>query len=122
MDYLKGNRDHPTAEDIYRAVNKGNPSISLATVYNTLNFLKKKGLVSELSVNSTKRRFDTNNTNHHHFICLSCGNVHDIEEDIGLSIPKALRDQFEILSVRIDLYGRCKGCSGKSQDLPLEGI
>jgi Fur family peroxide stress response transcriptional regulator len=110
MQYLEGNKDHPTVKDIYRAVKATNPTISLATVYNTVNALKREGLVSEVPVGANRLRYDSNMKRHHHFICLSCNKIQDIEEPIGISIPEHLQGSFHILSEKVQLYGYCHTC------------
>ena len=57
LEYLENNRSHPSAEDIYNALKPRFPSMSFATVYNTMEVLVKKGLVKEISVESTRKRF-----------------------------------------------------------------
>jgi Fur family iron response transcriptional regulator len=52
--------------------------ISLATIYNTVHFFKKKGYLKEISVNSEKSYFDTNTSNHHHFIDESTNEIVDL--------------------------------------------
>ena len=65
------NRDktfHFTINDLAKKISeKLNEKISLATVYNTVHALKKKGYLKEISINSDKSYFDTNTTVHHHF-------------------------------------------------------
>ena len=59
---------HFTIDDLQKILKtKLNTKISIATVYNTINLLKNKGYLKEISLNSEKTYFDTNVTNHHHF-------------------------------------------------------
>ena len=58
LRFLEKNREHPSAADIYKAVSREFPTMSLATVYNTLKVLKRTGNISELSIDSDKKRFD----------------------------------------------------------------
>lgn len=55
LDYLDGNKKHPSAEDIYKAVSKKFPTMSFATVYNTLQTLRKRGCVLELTIDPDKK-------------------------------------------------------------------
>ncbi|RUM87856.1 MAG: transcriptional repressor [Thermodesulfatator sp.] len=114
LEYLEGNLSHPTAEDIYRHVRKRFPSISFATVYNTLEALKEKGLVRELYIGGTKKRFDPNTQPHHHFFCLSCGNILDIREEIRIKIPQKLREKTIIKEISLLLVGICWNCLPKN--------
>lgn len=78
MEYLMSHPVHPTAEEIFTAVNRYDPRASRATVYNNLHALEKAGLVREVSVDAKAIRFDANVDRHHHFICDVCGHVADI--------------------------------------------
>jgi len=59
---------HFTINDLAKTISdKLNEKISLATIYNTVHAFKNKGYLKEISINSDKSYFDTNNTDHHHF-------------------------------------------------------
>ena len=70
---------HPTAAEIFEAVNRADPRSSRATTYNNLRDLVQAGLVREVAVEGRGARFDAKGIRHHHFICDRCGNVEDIE-------------------------------------------
>ncbi len=70
---------HPTAAEIFEAVNRLDPRSSRATTYNNLRDLVQAGLVREVAVEGRAARFDAKGTRHHHFICDRCGNVEDVE-------------------------------------------
>ncbi|MDH7480054.1 MAG: Fur family transcriptional regulator, partial [Syntrophomonadaceae bacterium] len=78
LDYLLHSKDHPSAEAIYADLRQRYPTISLATVYNTLEMLAKVGLVIDLGAPGERRRFDGNMTDHSHYFCTSCGRVTDL--------------------------------------------
>ncbi|MBX6423034.1 transcriptional repressor [Thermosulfurimonas sp. F29] len=111
LEYLEGNTSHPTAEDIYRHVSQQFPSMSFATVYNTLEALKEKGLVMELHVEGGKKRFDPNTEPHHHFYCLSCGRIIDIYGEVRADIPEQYSKKLEIYGLRVLFLGKCDKCS-----------
>jgi len=79
MAFLVEHNRHPTAAEIFEAVNCVDPRSSRATTYNNLRDLVKAGLVREVAVEGRAARFDAKGTLHHHFICDRCGNVEDIE-------------------------------------------
>tara|TARA_B100001250_G_scaffold258310_1_gene222390 strand:- start:152 stop:580 length:429 start_codon:yes stop_codon:yes gene_type:complete len=59
---------HFTINDLAKKISEDlNEKISLATVYNTVHALQKKGYLKEISINSNKSYFDTNTLAHHHF-------------------------------------------------------
>jgi len=79
MGFLMDYKGHPTAAEIFEAVNRVDPRSSMATTYNNLRDLVKAGLVREVAVEGRAARFDAKGMRHHHFICDRCGNVEDIE-------------------------------------------
>ena len=79
MAFLMGCERHPTAAEIFEAVNRVDPRLSRATTYNNLRDLVQAGLVREVAVEGRAARFDAKGMRHHHFICDRCGNVEDIE-------------------------------------------
>ena len=79
MAFLVDSHRHPTAAEIFEAVNRADPRSSRATTYNNLRDLVQAGLVREVAVEGRAARFDAKRMRHHHFICDRCGNVEDIE-------------------------------------------
>src|ERR1700753_3433309 len=79
MAFLMEQNRHPTAVEIFEAVNRTDPRSSRATTYNNLRDLVEAGLVREVAVEGRAARFDAKGLLHHHFICDRCGNVEDIE-------------------------------------------
>lgn len=114
MEFLKENLDHPSAEDIYRAIRIRFPTMSFATVYNTLETLRQQGAVMELTVDPQKKRFDPNPKPHHHLICIKCRKIVDIHIDYPLEVPDEKRSGFEIVGNHIEFYGICPDCNIKN--------
>ena len=79
MAFLMEQAGHPTAADIFEAVNRVDPRSSRATIYNNLRDLVQTGLVREVAMEGSAARFDAKHTRHHHFICDRCGNVEDVD-------------------------------------------
>jgi Fur family transcriptional regulator, peroxide stress response regulator len=79
MAFLMDHSGHPTAAEIFEAVNRVDPRSSRGTTYNNLRDLVEAGLVREVAVEGRAARFDAKGVRHHHFICDRCGNVEDIE-------------------------------------------
>ncbi len=73
--------DHPSADQVLAEVKKALPTISRATVYNTLNLLVEKGLLRELVLTPGRVVFDPNVIPHHHFIDEQSGAIHDVPWD-----------------------------------------
>jgi len=110
---LLSTRDHPTAAEIFMRAKDGMPTISLATVYNCLEAMVSGGMVKQVNVERSATRYCPNLTEHAHFICNSCGSVHDIP----LSDSKALErcfdtpDGFSVETHEVILRGLCNNCT-----------
>ena len=110
LDYLKDNCDHPSAETIYKEIRKRFSTMSLATVYNTLETLRKNGKILELTIDPAKKRFDPSIEPHHHLICIRCKKIIDIHMDYNLHIPNEKKMGFELVGNHIEFYGVCPEC------------
>lgn len=116
VDYVLGTDTHPSAEELHAAIRKRHPMVSLATVYKTLELLKKKGLVRELDF-PTGARYDSNVDEHVNLVCVKCGRIDDVDEaslgDLESRVAKKAR--YSILGGRFELYGYCSQCQGKAK-------
>lgn len=110
LSYLEGNKEHPSADDIYRVISMVFPTISFATVYNTLEALRRRGRLLELTIESGKKRFDPNTDPHHHLICVRCKKVVDINDSYELKVSNLDRRDFELIGNHIEFYGICPEC------------
>jgi Fe2+ or Zn2+ uptake regulation protein len=79
MAFLMEDNSHPTATEIFEAVNRVDPRSSRATTYNNLRDLVQAGLVREVAIEGRSARYDAKGVRHHHFICDRCGKVEDLE-------------------------------------------
>lgn len=113
LESLEGNKEHPSAEAIYESVREKFPTMSFATVYNTLDRLRRDGFVQEITIDPAKRRYDPDMSPHHHLICTSCGKVADIKREFDLEVPEDESFGFEINMRHVEFYGRCPDCKGK---------
>ncbi|MBI5189176.1 MAG: transcriptional repressor [Nitrospirae bacterium] len=111
LEYLDGNTSHPSAEDIYSAIQKKYPMMSFATVYNTLEALKAKGMLWELNIDDQRKRYDPNTKLHHHLICEKCRAVVDIFKDFDLTVPADIAQGFMITGKHVEFYGLCPDCA-----------
>ncbi len=116
IDYLEGNTTHPSAEEIHRAVSKKYRSLSVATVYNTLNTLAKSGALRELTIDPERKRYDPDTSRHHHLICVLCGKIVDIPGGIAVNLPGRMARDFTLLGNHIEFYGHCSPCTKKGRD------
>lgn len=113
LEYLIATMKHPTADDIYKALEDKFPNMSVATVYNNLRVFKKVGLVKELTYGDSSSRFDYATTDHYHIICESCGKIVDFKYP-GLDEVETLAEHmtgFLVNKHRMEVYGICPQCS-----------
>jgi Fe2+ or Zn2+ uptake regulation protein len=108
--------DHPTASDIFEAARRRLPSISYATVYNSLRYLKEAGLVLEISFGDSASRYDRETHRHDHAICNDCGKLvdFDLPDTAKLMQAAARKSHFKPQSVHLTLRGHCPDCVGRN--------
>ena len=109
---LQGRTDHPTAEEIYKKVRENNPSISLATVYQTLHLLSRIGLVQQLGFGDKKSRFDPSIEPHINIICPDCGQVTDLHSETVSEFWINIQQELAGIPIshRFDIYVLCDRC------------
>lgn len=101
---------HLSAEEILNYLNKDYEKVSQATVYNTLRLFVEKNIVKELIFSSDRIYYDSNTTNHHHFLDLETGKIYDIPACL-LQIPEFPQNQLgniEVEEINIIIRGRMK--------------
>ncbi len=81
MKAVNGMKNHPTAEQIYNAIKMENPSISLATVYKTLETFVNNGLLSKVSTREGQMRYDPRTDNHGHIYCANTKELFDFYDE-----------------------------------------
>ena len=107
---------HRSPEQIYAAVRKRVPSISLATVYNNLRLFVAHGLLREVTPHASTLRVDGNLNPHHHLVCSRCKSVRDIDGDlIDLKrLSRKLPEGFDLTRPVVEVFGLCSRCSSKN--------
>lgn len=114
MAFLAESSGHPTAAEIFEAVNRLDPRSSRATTYNNLRDLVEAGLVREVAVEGRAARFDAKGIRHHHFICDRCGNVEDVQwYDIPKPTPGSLGNRV-LRECELIARGLCSDCVAAS--------
>jgi Fur family transcriptional regulator, peroxide stress response regulator len=113
MAFLTDHAGHPTAAEIFEAVNRADPRSSRATTYNNLRDLVKAGLVREVAVEGRAARFDAKGMRHHHFICDRCGNVEDVEwYDVPKPASRFLGKRV-LREYELNFRGLCTKCASR---------
>jgi len=113
MAFLMQQAGHPTAAEIFKAVNRADPRSSRATIYNNLRDLVEAGLVREVAMEGRAARFDAKGMRHYHFICDRCGNVEDVDWynvrlPVATSLGKRVLRECELI-----FRGLCAGCASR---------
>ncbi|HEY0429057.1 MAG TPA: transcriptional repressor [Pyrinomonadaceae bacterium] len=105
--------EHLTANEVFDKSKSLLPTISFATVYNSLRYLKDAGHIAEISFGNGASRFDAMTSRHDHAICTKCGKLVDME----IELPKEVVDfaacfsKFKLESIELTLRGLCPNCS-----------
>jgi Fe2+ or Zn2+ uptake regulation protein len=114
MAFLMEHNSHPTADEIFEAVNRADPRSSRATTYNNLRDLVQAGLVREVAVEGRAARFDARGVRHHHFICDRCGNVEDMEwYDVPAPASRSLGKRI-VRECELIFRGLCARCAPRN--------
>lgn len=112
---LAANKSHPNAEMIFNDLQATYPTMSLATVYKTMEILKEIGLVQILNAGEDSFRYDADTSDHPHVRCMKCGQVEDIA-DIDYSTflnQVAQGTRYELMGQQFYFYGICPDCQSK---------
>ena len=124
---LAEDESHPTAQELYERLRPAMPTMSFATVYNTLDALAAAGLCAGLALSPGSSRFDPNMEPHHHLVCDRCGSVRDVpsapaadppEDDPVRRAISRVAPGFEVRSVERILRGLCASCAGDRANPP----
>lgn len=113
LQVIRESDKHLTANEVFEDARRLLPGISFATVYNSLNYLKKEGLIGEIRFGTDANLYDRKLTRHDHALCNNCGMLVDLE----LSIPDELLEQaakyskFKPELIELTLRGLCPECS-----------
>jgi len=109
---LQDDVTHPTADTVYARARSQMETISLKTVYQTLNELAVMGEVAALDVGTGTTRFDPNvESAHHHLVCRKCGKVRDLHADFSyLTVPTGSDEGFEVGGAEVIFRGTCAEC------------
>lgn len=113
-EMLRGTKQHPSAEMIYKTLENDYPTMSLATVYKTIDILKDAGLIQELKDMTSTGRYDANTTPHPHIICIKCNKVDDLDLDISFDDELLHKVKevsgYDVLYSQVYFYGYCPDC------------
>ncbi|MFX0044230.1 MAG: Fur family transcriptional regulator [Candidatus Hermodarchaeota archaeon] len=111
-DYVLSSKEHPTVEQIHSKILKKHPTISLNTIYQTMDMLNDLGLVQEMRFGSGSSRFDPNTSLHANIICQNCGKIRDFESESIRELWARVVTEMDVepLGQRLDIYVLCDEC------------
>ena len=115
LETIHESHEHLTANEVFENSKQALPSISFATVYNSLRYLKDEGLIAEISFGNGASRFDRMTSRHDHALCTGCGKLIDLELELPDELVKmaAKRSKFKPESIELTLRGLCPDCKKK---------
>lgn len=114
---LSGTKEHPSAEMLFNQLQPHYPTMSLATVYKTIEILRELELVQVLNTGEDSFRYDADTSNHPHIRCLSCQRVDDVDPLEWESFYKTVTDStgYELSGHQFYFYGLCPACRDAKQ-------
>ena len=115
LRYVMKENAHYTAEQIYNDLKKEYPTLSIATVYNTLKLLSREGYIQQIMIDPNKVIYDSTLGIHPHFYCKVCGKIEDISSDLNLKVDRNLNGN-KVEEVHIYVYGICGDCLKKQKE------
>jgi Fe2+ or Zn2+ uptake regulation protein len=124
LEELRRLDSHPSADEIYEAVRKRIPRISLGTVYRNLEILTELGEIQKLELAGTMNRFDWDTNKHYHIRCVECGKI----ENAPLAPLNQIEDElygstvFDIIGHRLEFVGLCPACSKKAALADMQSL
>jgi Fur family transcriptional regulator, peroxide stress response regulator len=118
---LAASTDHPSAEDLHRRIRGKLPTVSLDTVYRTLDTLERHSLVGKVPVVKGPARYDAAMHPHHHCVCSKCRKIEDLtwEAVDAMELPSGSRQWGNVTNRFVELYGVCARCNGSDQNAVL---
>jgi Fur family transcriptional regulator, peroxide stress response regulator len=121
FEALAASRQHPSAEDLHRAVRRRLPHLSLATVYKNLETLRDIGAVSDVNALHEHGRYEAAlpgtgaGTPHHHLVCVRCRKVVDLHDARLDSLRVADTQGFEVHALKVQVEGLCPECAARTR-------
>ena len=119
LDVIMENQGkHLSTEEIYDLVKKKYPDIGLATVYRTLQLFDDLGIIFKVNFDDGRSRYELHhdeNHQHHHLICLKCGNVIEMEGDLLENLEEIIEKtkHFQVIDHNVKFFGYCSKCRTK---------
>ncbi len=120
FEALASSREHPSAEQLHKAVQRRIPTLSLATVYKNLEALKAIGAVADVNPLHEQGRYEAAlpgtgaGQRHHHLVCVSCKKVRDLHDSELDRLRVRDAQGFDVRAVRVQAEGLCPECQARA--------
>lgn len=114
LEALETDRRHPTAEMVHESLQRRFPSLSMSTVYATIDAFLEHGLIRQVTGRSRRLRVDGTPLDHDHAVCRNCGSVFDIDRRVieRPAQPPELPDGLRVTNLYIEYEVICRECGG----------
>ncbi len=109
LKYIVEQKNHPSVDTIYASLIEMIPTLSRTTIYNTLNLLTEKDIITALTISDTEIRYDYVEFDHAHFQCKACGNIFDLDIVCETCKSESIGGH-KILEKQVHLKGICINC------------
>ena len=115
LEAVLARQDHPTAEQVFDAVQGQLPGVSRTTVYRVLDTLVRVGVVNRICHPGAAARYDPKIHQHHHLVCLHCDKILDLEDQRlnALKLPAIDTAGYQVSEFHIHFRGTCPDCLRK---------
>jgi Fur family peroxide stress response transcriptional regulator len=113
LQVIRESETHLTANEVFNESKALLPTISFATVYNSLRFLKDAGHIAEIQFGNGASRFDKMTVRHDHALCVKCGKLVDMELELPAELVRLASEysRFKPESIELTLRGLCPDCN-----------
>jgi len=111
-EFVLSSKEHPTVDQVYRVVQKKYPTLSLATVYQTLHLLTEIGMLQELGFRDGVSRYDPDTSPHINIVCQTCGKIQDYESESVRKFLSQITMELErtLIGQHLEIYTYCDQC------------
>ena len=111
-EFVLSSKEHPTVDQIYQVVQKKYPTLSLATVYQTLHLLTEIGMLQELGFRDGISRYDPDTSPHINIVCQNCGKIQDYESESVRKFLSQITMELErtLIGQHLEIYTYCDQC------------
>ncbi len=111
---VKHQDSHPSADELHQLVRGEDPDVGLATVYRTLDLLERLNVAQAVSFGDGRTRYELASEphQHHHLLCIQCGKIEEVDEDLLGAVEDAVMERtgFSVVDHELKLFGVCYAC------------